>query len=166
MYICLCMKMKVLFTQSCSTLWFHGLWPARLLCPWNFPVKNTGVGCHFLPQYTHTYIYICPWNSSGKNIGVGIPVTSPGDLPNPGVKPRSPTLQVDSLLSEPPGKSQNTEVVSHSLLQGIFLTQGSNQGLLHCRQILYHLRYQGRPKYVCVCVCIHRYHIPATNTTL
>ena len=28
----------------------HGLWPARLLCPWNFPDKNTGVGCHFLLQ--------------------------------------------------------------------------------------------------------------------
>ena len=33
-----------------------------------------------------------------KNIGVGIPVSTPGDLPNPGIKPRSPTLQVDSLL--------------------------------------------------------------------
>ena len=32
----------------------------------------------------------------------------------------------------------------HSLLQGIFLTQGSNLSLLHCRQILYHLRQQGR----------------------
>ena len=28
----------------------HGLWPARLLCPWNSPGKNTGVGCHFLLQ--------------------------------------------------------------------------------------------------------------------
>ena len=27
-----------------------GLWPARLLCPWNFSGKNTGVGCHFLLQ--------------------------------------------------------------------------------------------------------------------
>ena len=36
-----------------------------------------------------------------------------------------------------PGK--NTGVGSHSLLQGIFLTQGSNLCLLHCRQILYHL---------------------------
>ena len=27
-----------------------GLWPARLLCPWDFPSKNTGVGCHFLLQ--------------------------------------------------------------------------------------------------------------------
>ena len=34
---------------------------------------------------------------------------------------------------------------SHSLLQGIFLTQGSNPGLLHCRQILYHLSHQGSP---------------------
>ena len=28
----------------------HGLEPDRLLCPWNFPSKNTGVGCHFLLQ--------------------------------------------------------------------------------------------------------------------
>ena len=28
----------------------YGLWPTRLLCPWNFPGKNTGVGCHFLLQ--------------------------------------------------------------------------------------------------------------------
>ena len=33
-----------------------------------------------------------------------LPFPSPGDLPNPGIEPRSPTLQVDSLLSEPPGK--------------------------------------------------------------
>ena len=51
----------------------HRLSPARLLCPWNFPGKNIGAGCH-------------------------------------------------------------------SLLQGIFQTQGSNLGLLHCRKILYHLR--------------------------
>ena len=36
----------------------------------------------------------------------------------------------------------NTGVGFHSLLQGIFLTQGSNPDLLHCRQILYHLRHQ------------------------
>ena len=35
---------------------------------------------------------------------------------------------------------------SHFLLQGIFLTQGSSPGLPHCRQILYHLSYQGSPK--------------------
>lgn len=34
----------------CSTLQPHGLQPARLLCPWDFPCKNTGVGFHFLLQ--------------------------------------------------------------------------------------------------------------------
>ena len=42
-----------------------------------------------------------------------------------------------------PGK--NTGVGCHALLQGIFLTQGSNPGLLHCRQILYCLNYREVP---------------------
>ena len=42
-----------------------------------------------------------------------------------------------------PGK--NTGVGCHSLFQGIFPTQGSNLGFLHCRQILYHLSHQGSP---------------------
>ena len=33
-----------------SSLWSHGLYPTRLLCPWYFPGKNTGIGCHFLLQ--------------------------------------------------------------------------------------------------------------------
>ena len=37
--------------KSCSTLlWPHGLWPSRLLYPWDFPGKNTRVVCHFLPR--------------------------------------------------------------------------------------------------------------------
>ena len=43
----------------------HGLQPARLLCPWDSPGKNTGVGSHF---------------------------PSPGDLPNPEIEPRSPAI--------------------------------------------------------------------------
>ena len=40
-----------LVAQLCPTLlWPHGLQPARLLCPWNFPSKNTRVDCHFLLQ--------------------------------------------------------------------------------------------------------------------
>ena len=65
------------------------------------------------------------------------------DLPNPGIETRSPSLQADSLPSEPPGKPKNTGVGSLSLLQGIFLTQESNKGLLHYRRILYQLSYQG-----------------------
>ena len=41
---------------------------------------------------------------------------------------------------------KNTGVGCHFLLQGILLTQGSNLGLLHCRQILYHLSHQGNRK--------------------
>ena len=67
----------MLVSQSCpNSLTPHGLQPARLLCPWNSPGKNTEAGSHFL-------------------------------------------------------------------LQGIFLIQGLNPGLLHCRQILYHLSHQG-----------------------
>ena len=40
---------------------------------------------------------------------------SPGDLSNPGIKPRSPTLQADSLPAEPQGKPKNTGVGSLSL---------------------------------------------------
>ena len=43
-----CMRV---YAQLLSCIWFfHELQPARLLCTWNFPSKNTGVGCHFLLQ--------------------------------------------------------------------------------------------------------------------
>ena len=66
---------------------------------------------------------------------------------NPVIEPRFPSLQVDSVPSEPQGESRNTGVGSLFLLQGNFLTQESNQGLLHCRQILHQLSYQGSPIY-------------------
>ena len=74
-----------------DSLWHHRVQPARLFCPWGFPGKNTGVGCHFL-------------------------------------------------------------------LHCIFLTQGSNASLLHCRQILYHLSYRGGPHW--------RYYFPSNHLSL
>ena len=68
-------------------------------------------------------------NSPGHNTGVGSLSLLQGHLPNPGIKPRSPTLQVDSLPAEPQGKPKNTGAGSLSLLQWIFLTQELNQGL-------------------------------------
>ena len=41
-----------------------------------------------------------PWNSPGQNTGAGKSFPSPGDLPNPRIEPRSPTLQMDSLPAE------------------------------------------------------------------
>ena len=60
-----------------DSLWPHGLQHARLLCPWHFPEKNAGVGCHFLLQ---------------------------GILPTQGSNPGLLHWQAGSLLSEPPGK--------------------------------------------------------------
>ena len=65
--------------------------------------------------------------------------------PNPGIEPRSPALQADSLSTEPQGKPKNTVVGSLSLFQGIFQIWESNRGLLHCRRILHQLSYQGSP---------------------
>ena len=48
--LCNATKPSMLVTQSCPTMHPHGLWPTRLLCPWNFPGKNTGGDCHFLLQ--------------------------------------------------------------------------------------------------------------------
>ena len=45
-----------------------------------------------------------PWNSPGQNTRVVSFSLLQGKLPNPGIKPRSPALQADSLPTEPPGK--------------------------------------------------------------
>ena len=45
----------------------------------------------------------------------GLPFTSPGNLPDPGTEPGSPTLQADALTSEPPGKPTAAAVAAKSL---------------------------------------------------
>ena len=78
-------------------------------------------------------------NSPGKNTGVGNHVLLQGNLPNPGIEPRSPAFQADSLSSEPPGKPQNYPSFRES-------SQPRNQTrVLHRRQFLYQLNYQGSP---------------------
>ena len=121
------------------------------------PGKNTGVGCHALlqgifptqrsnPSFLHgRQILYRPSHQGSPRILEWVPCPPLGDLPNPGIKPRSPALQEDSLPSEPPGKPKNTGMGSLSLLQCIFLTQEWNWCLLHCRQTLYQLSYQGSP---------------------
>ena len=51
-----------------------------------------------------------PWNSPGQNTGMDC---FPGDLPNPGIEPRSPTLQMDSLPAEPQGKQATWNLIAH-----------------------------------------------------
>ena len=58
----------------------------------------------------------------------------------------SDSLPPNGLYSPWNSPGQNTGVGSHSLLQGIFPTQGSNPGLPHCRRILYQLSHKGSPR--------------------
>ena len=76
-----------------------------------------------------------------KNTGEGSLSLLQGIFPTLGSKPGL----ADSLPADPPGKPKNTGVGSLSLLQWIFLIQELNWGILHCRQILYQLSYQGSP---------------------
>ena len=82
MYEIICMKVKVkVKLLSCVRL-FATLWTVA----------------HQAPP---------PMGFSKEEYWSGLPFPSPWDLPNPGIKPRSPTLQADTLTSEPPGKPIN-----------------------------------------------------------
>ena len=58
----------------------------------------------FATLWTIAYQAPLSMGFSRKEYQSGLPCPPPGDLPNPGVEPRSPSWQADSLLSEPPGK--------------------------------------------------------------
>jgi len=68
---------------------------------------------------------LCPWGFSRQEYWSGLPSPPPEDFPNPGIEPRSPTLQADSLLSEPPEKPKNNGVGTLFLLREFFPTQES-----------------------------------------
>ena len=70
--------------------------------------------CQCLKSLSHVWLFAIPWTVahqaptsmgfSRQEYWSGLPFPSPGDLPKPGIEPRSPTLQADALTSEPPGK--------------------------------------------------------------
>ena len=82
-------------------------------------------------------------------------ILTQGDLPGSRIIGCHPRALCSSLFLKICGQIQlskcfetalfNMGTISHSFLQGFFPTQGSNPGLLHCRQILYHLSHQGHP---------------------
>ena len=67
-----------------------------------------------LKLLSHVRLFATPWTVayqappsmgfSRQEYWSGLPFPSPGDLPNPGIEPRSPAFQADALTSEPPGK--------------------------------------------------------------
>ena len=114
----------------------------------------------FLPGFFHVqslgpvWLFVTPWcvacqaplsmGLSRQEYWSGFCFPLPGDLPDPEIEPAS--LESRSVMSHSlwphwlyslwDSSSKNTGVGSFSLLQGIFPTQGSNPGLLCCRQIL------------------------------
>ena len=132
----------------------HGILQARILLQGIFPTQESHPGLLHCRQnlFCLNHHESPVWTIQSKEFSraeywSGYPVLSPGDLPNPRIKPRSPALQAYSLPAEPQGKSKNTGVGILSLLQGIFPTQESNQGLLHCRRILYQLSFERSPNF-------------------
>ena len=143
----------------------HGLQPTRLLRPWDFPGKSTGVGCHCLLRHqclavfqiqvfhllrpSHTVgrnINCCSYQSARKTVWrflnklkIELPcyccylVTT---LCLTLLQPQG--LHPTKLLCPRDFPGKNTGVGCHFLLWEIFLTQGSNLHLLHCRWILYY----------------------------
>ena len=72
-----------------------------------------------LSRFSHVRLFANPWSvahqaplSTGfprPEYWSGLPFPSPGDLPDPGIEPRSPALEADALTSEPPGKPNGCE---------------------------------------------------------
>ena len=109
----------------------HREQPTRLPCPWDSPGKNTGVGCHFLLQCMKV-------KRENEVTPSCLTLSEPMDCSLPGSSIHGIfQAKVLAMDHSPPGSSihgilhdKNTGVGCHFLLQGIFLTQGSNPGLL------------------------------------
>ena len=76
--------------------------------------------------------------------GIAVPFTRGSSQPRDQIQVSC--IARDCLPAEPQGKPKNTRVYSLSLLRWIFLIHESNQGLLHCRLILYQLSHKGNPR--------------------
>ena len=74
------------------------------ICIYRSEVKSLSCVRLFATPWTVAYQAPPSMGLSGQEHWSGLPFPSPGDLPDPGIEPRSPTLQADTLTSEPPGK--------------------------------------------------------------
>ena len=108
-------RCSVIPQGRCSNLiWLGAL---TLHCPelertWKMKVKSLSRVQLFETPWTVAYQAPLSMEFSRQEYWSGLPFPSPGDLPNPGIEPRSPTLQADTLPSEPPG---NTSICVHQI---------------------------------------------------
>ena len=102
---------------------------------WLFTVWATRKAWHSTEIYLNIFPYISTFECAVCLVALScLTLCDPMDCSPPG----------SSVQWDTPGK--NTGAGCHAILQGILPTQGSNQGLLHCRWILYHLSHQGSPR--------------------
>ena len=91
---------------------------------------STGV-MDMVKSLSHVWLFVSPWTVahqappsmgfSRQEYWSGLLFPSPGDLLDPGIEPRFPTLQADSLTSEPPGKPRdNSDIISSNIFSGPF----------------------------------------------
>ena len=80
--------------------------PGKLMCFDHMGkyVKSLSHVRLFVTQWTAAHQALQSMGFSRQEYWSGLPFPSPGDLPDPGIKPRSPALEADALTSEPPGK--------------------------------------------------------------
>ena len=102
--------------------------------------------CSVVSNFLQPHALFFPWNSPGQNTGVSSLFFLQVITPNPGIKPRSPALQADSLPAEPQGKPKNIGVGSHPFSSRSSQPRNWTGGLLNCRWILYQLSYH----YLCI----------------
>ena len=110
----------------------QGLWPTRLLCPWNSPGQNTRKGkesesCSVVSNSLRPRGLHSSWNSPDQNTGVGSLSLLQGIFPSQGSNPG--LLRWRRILYQPSYK--NTRVGCYPSLGEIFPAQGSTPGLLH-----------------------------------
>ena len=92
----------------------------------------------------------------------GVPFPSPGDLPNPGIEPRSPPLQADALTAELPGRDQNKGSASQNSLTFNLFSSWSCLELADLTEVLVVPDRQTRTAWLCVywrvccmlCICL------------
>ena len=99
-------------TQVCQAPLSPGILQAKILEWVAMPSSSLSV----MPSSLWPHGLYNPWSALGQNTGVSSLSLLQGDLPNPGIKPRSPTVQANSLPAEPQGKPCIIKSVYHSLL--------------------------------------------------
>ena len=103
-------------------IWILSLFFLLNICIWALVLSPAGGDwskteseCHSVESNSwQPHGLYSPWNSPGQNTGVGSCSLLQGDLPKSGIKPRSPTLQADSLPAEPPGNSTGAKEMPNS----------------------------------------------------